>query len=67
MILKKLANGFNLTTGGADDPLLPKLIQAINNATHIDISVSFILPSGIDLLFDPLKEAIDKNVKIRIL
>jgi superfamily II DNA or RNA helicase/HKD family nuclease len=67
MNLNKLAKGFNLITGGADDPLLPKLIQAINNATHIDISVSFILTSGLELLFDPLKEAIDKNAEIRIL
>ncbi|MGL0815065.1 hypothetical protein ACSTDZ_10615 [Vibrio vulnificus] len=38
-----------LTTGG-EDPLLPQLIHAINHATEIEIAVSFIQPSGLDLL-----------------
>jgi len=66
MIPRKLAQGSYLTTGGSD-PLLPKLVQAINNSTDIDISVSFIMNSGLELLIDPLKEALEKNAKIRIL
>ncbi|MGM0418973.1 MAG: DEAD/DEAH box helicase family protein, partial [Thermodesulfobacteriota bacterium] len=66
MNLKKLPSGSFLTTGG-HDPLLPKLVQAINNSTFIDISVSFVLPSGLDLLFDPLKEALENKAVIRIL
>lgn len=59
--------GKKLTIGGASDPLLPKLIQAINNATEIAISVSFIQPSGLRLLFDPILEAIKTGVSLKIL
>ena len=37
-----------LVTGG-DDHFLPKLIKEINNATRIDIAVSFIRASGLAL------------------
>ena len=40
-----------LTIGGLDDPLLPKLIDAINRAQEIEITVAFIRISGLKLLF----------------
>lgn len=55
-----------LTVGG-DDPLLPKLIHAINQATIIEIAVSFIQRSGLNLLFEPLKDAILKGAELRLL
>ncbi|WP_371929954.1 hypothetical protein [Vibrio cholerae] len=39
-----LYSGHKLSSGGANDPLLPRLIQAINHATEIEISVSFSHP-----------------------
>lgn len=62
-----LYEGKKLTIGGASDPLLPKLVQAINNATEIEISVSFIQPSGLRLLFDPILEAIKSGASLNIL
>lgn len=56
-----------LTTGTAQDPLLPKLLEAIYQATDIEIAVSFIQPSGLELLFEPLLEALNKGASIRIL
>lgn len=56
-----------LITGGGSDPLLPQLIQAINHATQIDIAVSFIQPSGLELLFTPLLDALERDVTINIL
>lgn len=46
-----------LTTGGAD-AFLPKLVHEIAHATHIDISVSFIMTSGLTLLMPDLQAAL---------
>jgi superfamily II DNA or RNA helicase/SOS-response transcriptional repressor LexA len=62
----KLAEGPVLTSGGLDDPFLPKLQQAINRATSIEISVSFIQQSGLDLIFDALSDALERNASISI-
>ncbi|MGL5266064.1 MAG: DEAD/DEAH box helicase family protein, partial [Plesiomonas shigelloides] len=56
-----------LITGGGSDPLLPQLVNAINHATQIDIAVSFIQPSGLELLFTPLLDALERDVTINIL
>lgn len=56
-----------LITGGGSDPLLPQLVNAINHATQIDIAVSFIQPSGLELLFSPLLDALERDVTINIL
>jgi len=63
----RLFEGNKLTYGSITDPLLPKLIKAINNATIIEISVSFIQPSGIDLLLEPLLDALKRKAKVSIL
>ncbi|WP_394241105.1 DEAD/DEAH box helicase family protein [Vibrio astriarenae] len=63
----------NLLTVGGDDPLLPQLIHAINHATEIEIAVSFIQPSGLDLLLPSIHEAIERRentdypLKLRVL
>ncbi|HHX34612.1 MAG TPA: DEAD/DEAH box helicase family protein [Gammaproteobacteria bacterium] len=62
-----LINSSRLTTGTQDDPLLPKLLEAIYQATDIEIAVSFIQPSGLELLFDPLLEALNTGATIRLL
>jgi len=54
-------------TIGNDDPLLPKLIHAINHANEIEITVSFIQRSGLALLFEPLKDALVNNCQLKIL
>ncbi len=62
-----------LTTGGADS-FLPKLVHEIAHATHIDISVSFIMTSGLSLLMPDLQSALQPEqessrqpAKIRVL
>ncbi|GGQ07441.1 DEAD/DEAH box helicase family protein [Shewanella litoralis] len=62
----KLAEGPVLTSGGLDDPFLPKLLQAINRASNIEISVSFIQRSGLDLIFDALSDALERQASIDI-
>ena len=54
-------------TSGPDNPLLPQLLNAINNATHIDLAVSFIRYSGWRLLRTALEDAQMRGVKIRML
>ncbi|MCL1089386.1 DEAD/DEAH box helicase family protein [Shewanella profunda] len=66
-LLQSLSNGKKLTSGGESDPFLPKLINAINRATSIQISVSFIQQSGLKLIFDALTDALNRNVSISIL
>ena len=56
----------SLVTGG-DDHFLPKLITAINQATRIDIAVSFIRSSGLELIKPTLEDALEADVKIRII
>ncbi|WP_350978492.1 DEAD/DEAH box helicase family protein [Shewanella sp. AC34-MNA-CIBAN-0136] len=63
----KLAEGPVLTSGGLDDPFLPKLTQAINRATSIEMSVSFIQRSGLDLIFDALSDALERDASISII
>ncbi|RPA31329.1 DEAD/DEAH box helicase family protein [Shewanella frigidimarina] len=62
----KLAEGPVLISGGLDDPFLPKLTQAINRATSIEMSVSFIQRSGLDLIFEALSDALERDVNISI-
>jgi len=56
-----------LVTGGKEDPFLPKLLDAINQATEIDIAVAFILQSGLELIFEALKDALGRDAIIQIL
>ncbi len=56
-----------LVTGGKSDPFLPQLLGAINQATEIDITVAFIRQSGLELIFDALKDAMDRRAVIRVL
>ena len=61
-------NSENLNTSTGDkDYLYPKLKQSFKTATSIDIIVSFLMESGVKLLLQDLKEALDRGVKIRIL
>jgi len=62
-----LYTGLKLTSGGSSDPLLPKLEQAINNADEIEMSVSFLQLSGINLLLPALDEALTRNTAVSIL
>ncbi len=59
-----------LLTGGAQRQLLPALRRALTHATEIDIAVSFIRSSGLNLLFSDLEAAIsadDRTVRLRLL
>lgn len=47
--------------------LINKLTQSFKTATSIDIIVSFLMESGVKLLLQDLKEALDRGVNIRIL
>ena len=60
-------NSALLTTGGLDDPLLPKLIDAINRAKEIEITVAFIRVSGLNLLFPALTDAVDRGANVKVL
>jgi len=52
---------------GENDHLYLYLKEAIARANEIDINVSFLMESGIRLILDDLKTAVDRDVKIRIL
>lgn len=56
----------NVSTGN-DNHLYNKLKESMKNAKAIDIIVSFLMDSGVKMLLEDLKEAVDRNVSIRIL
>lgn len=59
-----------LLTGGDGNQLLPALRRALNSATAIDIAVSFIRSTGLNLLFGDIDSALrseERTVNIRIL
>lgn len=60
-------NDISNATIGDKDYLYPKLKQSFKTATTIDIIVSFLMESGVKLLLQDLKEALNRGVKIRIL
>ncbi|QSX34807.1 DEAD/DEAH box helicase family protein [Shewanella avicenniae] len=51
----------HLLTVGNDDQLLQQLLHAINHADEIEIAVSFIRQSGLELLMPALVEAIERK------
>ena len=70
-IKEKSINYNTITTSnsitGNKDHIYPKLKQSFKTATTIDIIVSFLMESGVKLLLQDLKEALNRGVKIRIL
>ncbi len=59
----------NVMTGGDDsqEQLYHRLLDSIAAAQGIDIIVSFLMESGVRMLLEELKEAINRGVRIRIL
>ncbi len=55
-----------LITGG-EDPLLPHLKSHLNAATHVRIAVAFVLPSGIDLLEEHLRDLCQRGGRLELL
>lgn len=57
LFTKSAISTHKLSTGGGD-PFLPKLVHEISRAHEIDISVSFIMSSGLKLLMPDLHSAL---------
>lgn len=57
----------NAITGNEKDYLYNRLKEGFKNAVSIDIIVSFLMESGVKLIANDLKEAIERGVKVRIL
>src|SRR5690554_4431034 len=60
-------HSLNVITGDTDNYLSHWLKQSIKRANRIDIIVSFLMESGVKILVEDLKDAIDRGVEIRIL
>lgn len=52
-----------LITGGSDNQLLPALRRALTHATDIEIAVSFIRSTGLNLIFADLAAALQSEVR----
>ena len=52
---------------GNKNYLINRLKASIKNAKSIDIIVSFLMESGVKMLLNDLKDALDRGVSIRIL
>jgi len=62
LIVKGPIKKQKLITGG-NDPFLPRLAHEITKATHIDISVSFVMASGLKLLLPDLQSALSPEAE----
>ena len=60
------ARGQRLVTGG-DDPLLPHIIAHLAAADRADIVVSFALESGVDRVFEHVRDLLARGGRLRIL
>ncbi|MBK7702673.1 MAG: DEAD/DEAH box helicase family protein [bacterium] len=56
-----------LIRGGALDPLLERLLSDLDAANKFDLAVAFILPSGVDLLEDHIRDLLSRGGTARIL
>jgi HKD family nuclease len=56
-----------LITGGTTDPLLPHLHTPLAWATQVDIAVASMSASGVVLLFEHLRDVIQRGGQVRIL
>lgn len=52
---------------GDNNHLYNKLKRSFKNAVNIDIIVSFLMESGVKMIIDDIREAINRGVKVRIL
>ena len=66
-VSQQLISGGSLKDRSFSDPLLPHLIEAMNRAIEIDITVSFILQSGLILLKDAIEDALSRGCKLRLI
>ncbi|MDZ4088041.1 MAG: DUF3427 domain-containing protein [Tabrizicola sp.] len=53
-------------TTGSDDPLLPLLTGAIDQADHVDIAVAFAMESGVQLITPWFRDLIDRGGRLRM-
>jgi superfamily II DNA or RNA helicase/HKD family nuclease/diadenosine tetraphosphate (Ap4A) HIT family hydrolase len=56
-----------LVTGGDDDPLFPHLAHHLTTAESVDIVVSFVLRSGVDRIFEHLRDLLARGARLRLL
>lgn len=52
---------------GREDPLLPHLVSELDHARHADIAVAFVLPSGVDLLVEHVRDLLARGGRLRLL
>jgi superfamily II DNA or RNA helicase/HKD family nuclease/SOS-response transcriptional repressor LexA len=65
-----MSSGLYLLTGGDDNQLLPALRRALAHATEIEIAVSFIRSTGLNLIFGDIEAALrsdSRNVRLSLL
>ncbi len=56
-----------LTIGGSDSSLLKQLKLRLATAKSVDVAVAFVMPSGLELLYPSLEEALCRGTRIRVL
>ncbi len=65
--LGEVPHGRALVTGGDDDPLIGHLVGHLERATAVDIAVSFVLDSGVDLLWPHLQGVLKRGGRVRLI
>ena len=72
-VIKPAAVGFPIDTphsraliAGGEDALLPHLLPQIDQASQVDVAVSFLMESGIRLLRPHLQDLLDRQGRLRL-
>lgn len=63
----ELPHACRLVSGGTEDPLLPHLVNLLDQASAVDIAVAFTMQSGVSLILPYLRDVLDRGGRIRIL
>jgi superfamily II DNA or RNA helicase/diadenosine tetraphosphate (Ap4A) HIT family hydrolase len=55
-----------LVRGGDSDPLLPHLIDLLDQSSSVDIAAAFTMDSGVRLIEEHLRDVLDRHGRVRI-
>jgi len=61
------AKGGSLVRGGETDPFLQHLLSDIEIADRLDLAVAFVLPSGVDLIEEHIRDLLRRGGQVRFL
>ena len=60
------SDNYEYLSAGGEDPFLPKLLNAINHAAHIDMAVAFIRSAGLNMIYQALLDSLQREQPVSL-